>query len=182
MSMIMQMRRATPDDIAKLESSALAAHDFVVPASSEDKAYHDGSIADLDKAWNAIHFLLTRATKGFAGRRLHTLFWRFQNNAELPAGFMMAGTAVGQELAYGPVRLLQPQQIGETSVFLSALPDNFIETNLDFATLHRAGVYPAIWDRKDPDDIIYVSSIFEELRNFISIAAENGEGVAQVIM
>ena len=181
MGMILQMRRAAPDVLAELETGQLPALEFVYPMESDDAAYRDGSILNIDKSWHAIHFLLARVKKGAAQRAIHTITARFVWNTKLPSGFLLAGTEVGDDLGYGPVRILPPSQILEVSEFLAVLPDDFVESRLNFGSLRRAGVYPSIWDRKDPDHLEYVSSHFQSLRKFISTAANRAEGVAQVI-
>lgn len=169
MGMYLQLRRVNINvltSLAELKGDDDSAYKILSPADEEDPAHKDRSIADLDKAWHAIHFLL-------AGDE-----W----DATLPAGFLLSGTPVGADLGYGEARILTPVEVDDVSKFLSRLPDDFVEKNFDHAALEKAQIYPTIWDRKDPEDIKYVSSHFKELKSIVQIAAANGEGLALAIL
>lgn len=186
MSMTMQLRRARQDVLAELSDKGEGAYEFVDPPDQGDSAFGDGTILNIDKAWHAINFLLSRTNKGAdksAGSHSTDIMTaEMAWNSQLPYGFLLGGAEVGAEMEYGAVRVLQPAEVVEVSELLTGLPDEFIETELDFASLQEADVYPDIWDRRDPDDLQYVSSYFRNLREFIATAARAEEGIAQVLI
>lgn len=161
MSMVIQMRRAGGDTLASLEQRGDMAMEFLMPDDDDDPAYEDGSIVDIDKAWQAIHFLLTGTA------------W----DASLPQGFLLGGQAVGGDQGYGRVRLLSAAEIKEIATYLTALPADFITQAFSFDELQKADIYPAIWDRKEPGDIDYVAAHFADLRQFIDDTATRTDGI-----
>lgn len=161
MSMVIQMRRADSDTLASLEQRGDMAMEFLMPDDDDDPAYEDGSIVEIDKAWQAIHFMLTRTA------------W----DASLPQGFLLGGQAVGGDQGYGRVRLLTAAEVKTIATYLAALPDDFIAQAFSFDELQAADIYPSIWDRKEPGDIDYVAAHFADLRQFIDRAAERADGI-----
>lgn len=166
MGMVMQFRRA---DVATVERLRTGGSDafvaFIAPEDEYDTLVPE-QLVDIDKAWHAIHFLLT----GTIGHPV------------MPAGALMAGEPVSDELGYGPARLLNPVEVRQFHAVLASKPDDFVEKTLDFDALHEAKVYPAIWDRRDPEHIGYVSYHFGTLRVFFAGAAQAGDAVVQVLM
>lgn len=161
MGMVIQMRRAGSDMLASLEQRGDVAIEFLMPDDDDDPAYKDGSIVDIDKAWQAIHFLLTRTA------------W----DASLPQGFLLGGQAVGGDQGYGRVRLLAAAEVKTIAKHLAALPADFIAQAFSFDELEAADIYPSIWDRKEPGDIEYVASHFADLKQFIHLTAERSDGI-----
>lgn len=166
MGMALQLRRAHADALSKLSLDEEAGLEFICPTDDEHPAYTDGSITDIDKAWHAIHFLLTKQP------------W----STQLPSGFLLAGTEVGAELDYGAIRVLSPSQVSDIADHLSTLPADFVNLEFDFEKLQSADIYPSIWDSNDPEDITYTASYFEDLKQFVTEAASRGEGIAIAIL
>lgn len=166
MSMILQMRRCSPNALAALSDDESAAHAFVSPTDDSDPAFGDGSIMDLGKAWHAIHFLLTKTA------------WEMPK----PAGSLLAGAEVGADFGYGPATILSASEVVKFTDLLAGLPEDFVQSELDFDTLHAADIYPFIWDRKDPTDIEYTSFFFDRLKKFVAEAASRGEGIAKIMI
>ena len=167
MSMILVLRRAGEEVLAALataDDDRIAA--FLSPEDENDPALSDGSTVDLDTAWHAIHFLLTRQP------------W----NATMPNGFLLGGREIGEDIGYGPARILSSTEVKAAAAMLSALPDDFVRAGFDFDALQKADVYPTMWDRKDPADIDYTADYFELLRTFMATAAAANEGIAIAMM
>lgn len=164
MGMTLQMRRCSAATVETLRASS-GFLEFVTPQDFD--AIPDDELIDLDKAWHAIHFLLT----GDA--------W----DASLPQGALFAGDPVGGDPEVEPVaRLLDPQTVKAFAGYLSAKPEDFVEQAFDFAALEAAEIYPEIWDRKDATDIEYVAHNFRALRSFVQAAAAADEAIVQIIM
>lgn len=161
--MVLQLRQATAKELAEL-SSAESYAQFIAPDDYD--ALPENALVDLDKSWHAIHFLLT----GEAGP------------AALPAGALLAGKDVGEDNGYGPARLLDAADVSAFAAFLSLKPDDFVERTFDFEALQNADIYPTIWDRRDAEDVKYVSHYFQLLRAFISDAAASGNAIIAALL
>jgi len=164
MGMVLQMRRCDVAMVAAFRTSPATIGDFIAPDDYD--SVPAGELIDLDKAWHAIHFLLT-GNEGEAG---------------LPQGGLFAGEEIGEDFGLGPPRLLPPQDVKAFAVFLSSKPDDFVEQNLNFASLEEADIYPSIWDRQDPEDIQYVAEYFRSLKSFEHKAATTGDAIVMLLM
>lgn len=162
--MVVQMRRCNSAMLAKLRASPDLVTDFVMPEEFEDIA--EGQLIDLDKAWHAIHFLLSGSA----------------DEAHMPEGALLAGQGIGEDVGYGPARILLPAEVLAFAGYLGSKPDDFVERHLDFAKLHAADIYPSFWDRKDPHLIKYVADNFRALKAFVGNAAAAGDAIVQILM
>lgn len=166
MGMAMQFRRADAATVARLRAGGPDAFEaFIAPMDEYDVLVPE-QLIDIDKSWHAIHFLLTGT------------IWE----PVMPAGALLGGESVSNDLGYGPVRLLSGDEVRQFNAVLAGKPGDFIEKSLDFDALARANIYPDIWSRHDPDDIAYVSHFFDNLRTFFGQAANAGDGVVLTLM
>jgi len=125
----------------------------------------DTTSVDLDKAWHGLHWLLTGSAEPVGTPLSNALF---------------GGEAVGEDLGYGPARLLPPDQVVTVAQALSTVVPDDLRARLDPAEMARAEVYPAIWDEHDIFDD-YLADAFERLRRFYAEAAEANEAVIQTV-
>ena len=155
--MILQLRRGPEALLGDFKSGSRAVEGFVFP--EDDNAYEDGTLIDTDKAWHAIHFILSG-----------TVY-----DAYLPEGFLLGGTEIGDELAYGPARYLNVSEVKKVAQYLQALPEDVIQAQFDYKALHKNDIYPSIWDRTDTADLEYIADYYEEIRDFMLDAAKASE-------
>lgn len=126
---------------------------------SEDEAELQHHL-DVDKAWDAIHFLLNGDPEG----------------AQQPlADAVLGGTELGEDNGYGPVRYLDRAAVAAVANALDAIPPDTLAARFEFDALHAAGIYPQIWDRRDDEDRAYVCGHYSALRDFYRAAAERGD-------
>ena len=81
----------------------------------EDHVSFRGETFDHDKSWHAIELILTGEP------------W----DRDLPNGFPFAGKEVGEDLDYGPARILSPTEIEQVHVILDSLSTDGIKHKLD---------------------------------------------------
>jgi hypothetical protein len=106
---------------------------------------------DLDKAWFAIHFLLTEGREDTA----------------LPGGALLGGTAVaGQD---GQWLVLTVEQTASFAAYLATKPDDMVELSARFAA-----AFPT-WNNAQM--MQYVASHFRNLKRFLALAAAEGDGM-----
>lgn len=161
MGMYMQLRRCSAARLAELRAQPDLVAEFIQPEDYE--SLPEGEVINLDKAWHAIHFLLSGNT----------------DPALPPQGSLFAGEELGEDFGYGPARVLTPSDVRAFADYLSSKPDDFVEQTIDFKALREADVYPDIWDRDDleevEEEIEYVAEYFRVLKTFMRKAADAGE-------
>lgn len=121
----------------------------------------DTSSVDLDKAWHGLHWLLVRG------------------DAPIEEA-IFGGEEIGEDLGYGPSRLLSPERVKHVASALAVLAPDELGSRLDGAAMSQDDVYPSIWDE---EDIFagYLAPAFERLRDFYAAAAEADEAVIQTL-
>jgi hypothetical protein len=125
----------------------------------------DEASVDLDKAWHGIHWLLTGSAAP---------------TDDVASDAIFGGEPVGEDLGYGPPRLLPAERVSELSERLTELGTDALRVRMDPGAMEDAGVYPSIWDEDDVFDT-YLMPAFESLRTFYAAAALARESVIQTI-
>lgn len=135
-------------------------------ATPETPPFESGPGISLDKAWHAIHFLLTGAAA----------------EGDWPEGFIVSGGAEipGTDMGYGNARILTPAQVGEVNEVLreldaEALHERYNPDKMDELSIYQA---PTPGDETAArSDWTYFVSNYSRLRKFIAAAAEKDMGV-----
>ena len=111
----------------------------------------DETSVDLDKAWHGIHWLLTGAEGP---------------TADVPSEAIFGGDPFGEDLGYGPGRLLPAERVIAVAAALRDLDSDTLRTRMDPAAMTTAGIYPGIWDEEDvfEDEL---APAYEDLRRFL---------------
>jgi hypothetical protein len=117
----------------------------------------DGRCFDVDKAWDAIGFLVRRA--------------------DFPVDVVHGGEDVdgADDWDFGPPRLLPPAQVRQAAGAFAAVDVDALVDGLDRAELAAAEVHPSIWD--EPDALEYVREHLAALSAFLATAARDGDAV-----
>jgi hypothetical protein len=155
MGMIFEARRLTPQQVAAVEAD---------PSATVALLDREEDVLDLDKAWHAIHFLLTGSA------------W------ETPPGAgeaVLGGDPVGGDMGYGPARLLSADRVRAVAAALQGLADDSLRARFDPAALMDAVIYPQVWD--GDDFAAYILPNFISLRDFYLAAAQQNEAVLLAI-
>lgn len=116
---------------------------------------------DVDKAWHAIHFLLTGTA--------------YEGNGPLFNVIMGGEELDDTDNGYGPARILTPAEVKEVNKALEHIPPAELQKRFSAKKLKEADIYPEIWD--DEDGLEYVITHYEQLRDFYKNAAEAGNGM-----
>ena len=120
--------------------------------------------ADMDKAWHGLHYLLTGTA------------WE----GEEPLNFLVkGGTEVGEDIGYGLTRALTSGQVQSLNTALQPIDEDLLRSRFNPSEMMRLDIYPAIWDRDPAEDdtLGYLLSSFDELKTFVSEAAERNLGL-----
>lgn len=123
----------------------------------------DERALSIDKAWYALHWLLTGTAEA----------------AEPPLNFIIAGGAeIGDvDVGYGAARAFTSDQVREIQQTLAALPTHELLSRYDGPAMHD--LYPEGWDRPErrQQDLAFLASHYEALTAFVARAADRGSGL-----
>lgn len=125
----------------------------------------EGEGGDLDKAWHALHFLLTGTDWG----------------GDPPLCFLHSGGDVISEvdLGYNPVRALRANDVEPWHVALAPIDRAELQRRFDPQKMMDEDIYPQIWDSTpDKDDVFgYVAEYFDVLKSAVAKAVQNQMGM-----
>lgn len=125
----------------------------------------DDSSVDLDKAWHGIHWLLSGSP---------------DPTDEVTSEVIFGGDPVGEDLGYGPARLLAPERVKVVASALRDLPADELRQRVDLTAMSDAELYPDIWDETDVFDE-YLAPSYDQLRSFYMDAADAEHAVIQTL-
>ena len=123
----------------------------------------DETCVDIDKAWHGIHWMLTGSDGPTADPASDVIF---------------GGEPFGEDLGYGPARLLSVEGVGAVAQVLGNVDFETLRGRMDPAAMTLAGLYPAIWDEEGVLDE-YLLPVLDQLRTFYESAAGAREAVIQ---
>ena len=121
---------------------------------------------DVDKAWHAIHYLLTGTA------------WEIGEGA---AAAILGGTEIGEDGGYGPARLMSREMVRAIAAELDELDVEVLRARFDPAAIAAANIYPNVWDRGIEEFDEYLGPHYANLRRFYLTAAANDQAVLLAI-
>jgi Domain of unknown function (DUF1877) len=159
--MIGNLRPASDSEIEHLLGSPGDVTRFLYGAAADGRER-----VVLNKAWHAIHFVLT-------GSRL---------GGEEPLNFLVSeGTPVGEvDVGYGPARVLTSAQVRALADALAPLDPEDVARRVDLRQLDQELIYPGNWQRNGYG-VDYVVSSYRQLRNLVGRLADQGLGMVLYI-
>jgi hypothetical protein len=116
---------------------------------------------DLDKAWEAMDYLLSEGRRNEGTARFLT----------------EGGVEVPEEIGYGPPRVIRSAEVKKIDAFLRGVKPESLRAHYVPQAMDREKIYPQIWARDGDEGFEYIFSFFEPLRSFISDAAQRGVGI-----
>lgn len=121
---------------------------------------------DVDKAWQAIHYLLCKNIE----------------NGKPPMGYVVPlrdENKLDCELEFGAF-YINAQQVKETTNFLNSLDDKVLENMYDFKSMQENMVYPFHGNENETDTGFiyeYIYSYLIKLKEFFNQTAEKGYAI-----
>ena len=121
---------------------------------------------DLERAWHAIHFVLT-------GSRL---------GGEAPLNFLVdEGTPVGDvDVGFGPARVLRSEQVRQLAAALAPVDPDDVRRRVNVAQLDEMAIYPGGWQRNGLD-AAYVAGKYRVMHDLVTRLARDGLGLVLYI-
>lgn len=138
-----------------------------------DDSYDQEWYLDLDKSWEAIHYLVNG--KSVAETEMEesepTVLGRVLFNEQL--------VDEAQDLGYGPAFYLTAIQVSETNSELQKIELSEFDSKYNNSEMNQKGIYPEIWDESESKDFLFDS--FNDLRRFYKEAADRNEAIVTFI-
>lgn len=123
----------------------------------------EGDEGDVDKAWQAIHFLLNGTAQP----------------TDSLLGFLYSGgtTIADTDVGYGPPRGFTSAQVASIAAELSALDRDTLYRRYKPKEMDEQGVYPQIWAEDGDKGFDYAWQHFEGLRSLLAEAQRRKQGL-----
>jgi len=118
----------------------------------------EGEVLDLHKSWHGLHWLMCQSV------------WE---GPEPYRSAILGGEEIGDDIGYGPPRLVEPRQVEEVARALSALSASQLMQRFDGEAMERQDIYPGNFS----DDGDWRSDLrrdYERLRKFYRESAAQG--------
>lgn len=119
-----------------------------------------GEALGLAQAWHGLHFLLTGSAIG---------------GAPPLADAVIGGREVGEDLGYGPLRLLAPAEVAAVAAALDDFDRGDLARRYDAAAMEEMRLYPGGWD--EPENREWLLDAFDELKAYYARARGLGHGM-----
>lgn len=149
---------ASDTEIDALHQNPPEIHAFLASKRGSDLC------VDVDKTWQAIHFLLTGEPHG----------------GPLPLGFVFGGEAVGEEnISYGPAQSIRSGQVSEIAAALLPLPPEVLLERYDHDICAAEEIYGCSGDEFGV--MAYIGPHYRDLRQLIFTLSERNLGLLHYI-
>jgi hypothetical protein len=148
---------------AQIEAQMAAMLEQVRKAKAEPVAAPTpglGPSVSVEKMWHALHFVIAkRAWEPGSGK----------------AGYILGGQECGEDVGYGPARLLSAEEVATIARELPTAEE--LHKDFDPKALAAADIYPSVWD-EEPDDLWdEIASYYAQVRGLYLDAAKAGDAM-----
>lgn len=109
------------------------------------------AVIDVDKAWHAIHFLLTGSA---------------EDDGTVASLAVLGGTEIGEDLEYGPVRFLTSAEVQAVAEEIEQLNPEELTQRYRPDVMDEIAIYPQIWTRDGDEGLDYIREWYQEMRKF----------------
>ncbi|MDB4766922.1 YfbM family protein [bacterium] len=159
MSMTANLLKVSEEKLAELQSDPALVSALVMDVIEGNVAADD--CLDLYKSWNALDVLLNDGEPG----------------AEADA--VLGGTTIGEDLGYGPARMLDQNEVAQISTALAKVTQSEFESRFDVGKMED--VY-SFHPEDAEDEWPIISDLFEELQKFYATASDQSYGMILYIV
>jgi hypothetical protein len=134
--------------------------DLGAPTIGSNGVGEMGKFFSLDKAWHALQFMLN----GHPFEGTGPLF-----------DAILGGTEIGEDMGYGPARVLTPDEVRAVAVALNKVDRTELKKKFDPKAFKKNDIYIGDWDFKE------LNARLKELTTFFEEASENGNAMLLTI-
>jgi hypothetical protein len=146
---------------AAMHESAAAAAAIALAAAGFDVGDVRDAL-DIAKAWHGLHFLLAGAA------------WA---TTAPPGDAVLGGCSIGDDLGYGPARVMRPDEVKDTALALKVLTVEPFRKRFDADGMAAAEIYGGRWQDAGVEELDWLVDAFEEVQRCFVDASERGDGM-----
>jgi hypothetical protein len=171
MSMICYVLGLSPAQIKALRATPSLATAVAMAELGDDgeDISHLGPLQvalDLQKSWHLLHYLFTGSL----------------DDTSLPGGALLAGEVLGEDVGYGPARLLDEIETAEFARFLAGVELASLQVRVNVKEMAEIGVYamprgPGLDSEYDSQIREEVGFYFPRLRDYVVQLAQQQSGL-----
>jgi hypothetical protein len=177
------LMESLPDEVrGRLDENAALQEQIKRNAATHERAAADAATAlstagfdlgdvrdalDTAKAWHGLHFLLAGAA------------WA---TTAPPGDAVLGGCSIGEDLGYGPARVMRPDEVKETALALKALTVEEFRKRFDADAMAAAEIYGGRWKDAPDEELAWLVDAFEEVQRYFVEASERGDGMLLYLM
>lgn len=159
MGMVACFSAADAATLDQLKADPYRMEEFLYPDDGEGEPPH---CQDIDKSWHCIHFMLAGSTDVSA----EPLSWA-----------ILGGEEIGDDVGYGPARILEPQQVQSIAAALSKIDEATFKAKFNPKAMQAANVYLSEMCVRDGEEAFeYLLENYRILLAFYQSAAARGDG------
>jgi hypothetical protein len=171
------LNRLPPERRAEFEARLRQAME-----SMPDYKEHEASLAEARRKLAPLEPLSAPLSLAKSWHILHYVFTGHVDEADAPGNALLAGSPLGEDLGYGPPRLVTPAATREFAEFLSRQALDRLEARVNIAEMRRLGIYsmpggPGSEAEFEAELRQEVSVNFPRLKAYVGHAAANGSGL-----
>lgn len=119
-----------------------------------------GKYFSLDKSWHALHFLLNDHPTDGSGPLFDAI---------------LGGTEIGEDMGYGPPRVLTPNEVRAVAAALNKLDKTSMKKKFDPKAMEKHEIYVG------NQDFAELATRLKDLTTFFEEASENGNGMLLIL-
>lgn len=123
------------------------------------------SALSFEKDWHGIHYLLSGTD------------W---DTTTILGQAVLGGQEIGEDIAYGPARVLTAEQVQEIVKAVDEKTEVAIASNYDAQKMNELKIYPGGWDLEDNREILLDS--LKEFMKYYQDAAKGNCGILLMLM
>ena len=158
MSMMYCLRLATPEELNTLVNEPDMVEEWLFDTEETP------ADAELGKSWHGIHFLLTGS----------------EYEGEKPYCYLLSESQeIGEDLGYGPARILTSEQANEFSACLENIDEADFKSRYDRhkQDMDKKDIYPGGWQSgNDSENFDFLFSNLTTLKEFLKKASDSKYG------
>ena len=159
MGMVGYFTAISPETLHDIQLDPSQMESFLFPNNGDDEPENT---IDVDKSWHGIHFILSEIAK---------------TGSNALESVVLGGEPLGEDLGYGPPRVLNPSEVKHIAAALSGISSEQFESAFNPVAMEAAEIYPQIWERDGKEALEYMTNFFPSLVAFYAEAASRGDGV-----
>lgn len=130
---------------------------------------NEENMLDIDKAWHAIHYILTGEE------------WEVSVDKPISQAVLGGEPVNDEDMGYGPMRLIPKELVSQIADALGEIDEAAFRERFNLKEMVENQIYPVMYDEDESQFFTYVWENFVELKKFYKDASEKNHNVLAFI-